>query len=417
MRAIGLVALVVTQACWLQVGAGPRRTGSTGLENEITVATVADLAVAWTAAATGTSPREALVSGDAAYVRSPGSVTALRVADGAVRWSTDSLGGWAAPAIVANRLRVPVSAGQCRLVTLDLATGATVDTVGFGPPDTSVFGGASSCAPGDAVASGSTVTMPWYYLGTSPSPGCAGDHAYSVGPGVAAIDVGEPGGWSHYGTHTGCGTPPTPLPPAYGAASTDRPDRALVAVSGGVRSLGCTGTGCPAPWSVSTDGTVVGPPVILGNGDVAVAVDDGRVLVVDGASQSVEWTGQAGSALARPLAADGSSLFAVTSTGAVVAFPVDGCGAATCTPAWTATLSSPATARPSVGGGVLYVGTADGDVAAFPASGCGAPVCGPLWTAATPAAVTAPPAIADGAVVVGSSDGTITAFRLPAAGS
>ena len=410
-RSIGLVALLVTQACWLQVGAGPQRRGSTG-ESQVTTATVAELEVAWTATV-GASPREALVLGDVAYVRSSGSVTALDVDDGAPRWTTGSLGGRAAPAIVGNRLRVPVSGNRCALAALGLSAGARMVDLPFGPSDTSGLGGFSACTPGDAVAVGGTVVVPWTYLGAAQSRGCIPELVYQVGPGIVALDVdaGTPR-WADQSTQVGCGAP-TSVPPPYGAASSTGPDSAVVAVDQGVRTFGCTATGCPPAWSVTTGEAVVGPPVILSSGDTAVATASGRLLVVDGTTHLVEWTTHVDTAIGQPLAADGTSIFAVSGSGVVAAFPAAGCGAATCAPTWTATLGGPAGARPSVGGDVLYVGGVDGSVSALAASGCGAPTCPALWTGTTPAAVSGAPVIADGRVVVGSADGTITAFALP----
>ena len=411
-RALGLVTLLVTQACWLQVGGGEQRTGFTGLESEVTSETVADLDVAWTASI-GASAREALVSGARAYVPSAGAVTALDVRDGTTRWSTSGLGATAAPAIAGDRLLVPAGGTHCGISALDLGTGAAVDVQAFGPPDVSGSGGFSQCSSGDVVASGGTAMMTWHYVGSSPSPGCVPNAVYQVGPGIVALDVDDLSPrWGHQETDTGCGAPPTITPP-YGASSAEGPDAALVATGQGVRTFGCTTTGCPAPWSHHAGAEVVGPPVVVPGGDIAVALVDGRVLVLDGTSHALEWTGQVGATVAQALATDGTSIFAVSDTGDVAAFSTQGCGAATCSASWTATPAGPASVRPSIGADVLYVGSADGTVSAFDTTGCGAATCPPLWTGTTPADVTGAPAISGGRVIVGSANGAVTAFALP----
>lgn len=413
-RALGLVTLLVTQACWLQAGGGPQRTGFTGLETAVTSATVDELEVAWTASI-GASTREALVSGSSTYVPTAGAVTALDVRDGTTRWSTSGLGATAAPAIVDGHLLVPAGGTHCALSALDPGTGAVVDVRAFGPPDVGGSGGFSQCSTGAVVAAGGTAMMTWHYLGNSPSPGCVPDFVYQAGPGIVALDVDDLSlRWGHQETETGCGVPPTITPP-YGAASAEGPDAALVATAQGVRSFGCTTTGCPAPWSHPTGAEVVGPPVVVPSGDIAVALADGRVLVLDGTSHALEWTGQVGAAVGQALATDGSHIFAVSGTGDVVAFAADGCGAATCAPSWTATPPGPASVRPSIGADVLYVGSADGSVSAFDAAGCGATTCPPLWTGTTPAEITGAPVISAGRVIVGSSNGAVTAFALPGA--
>lgn len=203
-------------------------------------------------------------------------------------------------------------------------------------------------------------------------------------------------------------------------ASSQEPGSVLIPEGGSLRQESCAAEGCPGGWSMQTGfptGTS-GPPVVLHNDDVAVVSTQGDLAVIDGTTRAVEWRADLDSSVGnRPFAADPESIFATTADSRLVVFPVDGCGAATCTPSWTATLSSPASARPSIGGEVLYVGSEDGTVSAFDAGGCGALTCSPLWTGSTPAKVTGAPAIAGGRVIVGSSDGTITAFALPAAES
>jgi hypothetical protein len=166
-------------------------------------------------------------------------------------------------------------------------------------------------------------------------------------------------------------------------------------------------------------GQVVGAPVALSNGDVAVARADGVVVVIDGDSHAVQWVAPVGPRLAFPLAATPTSIYAVSNDDAatqtiVSALPAGGCGDSLCEPTWTSTLASNPGGRVSIGGDVLYV--PHGQVlSALPAAGCGSQVCQSLWdgTVATSQPITGPPVIENGEVLVGYRNGELAAFSLP----
>lgn len=61
----------------------------------------------------------------------------------------------------------------------------------------------------------------------------------------------------------------------------------------------------------------------------------------------------------------GSLVYVTSSTGVVVAFPVGGCGAATCGPSWQATLHAPSDTAPAAGDGVVFVTDTHHDLYAF----------------------------------------------------
>jgi outer membrane protein assembly factor BamB len=182
------------------------------------------------------------------------------------------------------------------------------------------------------------------------------------------------------------------------------------------------GGACRSVWSRTLGAAIVAPPVALDNGDLAVPMAEGRIVVLDAATGEPEWTGNAGAALSVSLAATGTTIFAAAGN-RVAAFPAGGCGGATCEPAWTATTSGPASAAPSVGGNVLYVGDGAGGLTALPAAGCGAPTCDALWTGSVAEGVIGPPVISDGTLYVPGAAlgetgpvGSITAFRVSTGG-
>jgi hypothetical protein len=414
------VLAAAAPGCWLQTGFAADRRGFDDLETRVTAANVATLETRWTASVDGPA-REALIDRGRVFVTDTFAVTALSATTGAEQWSTggccDLVG---VPAVVDGQLRV-ASAGSdaCHMRSVDVASGASTELAPFGPPLPSLFN--SECDPGDVLAVGTRAIAPWFesVQPFASDPPCNRNQLFVFrGPGVSAVDKGPAPAWEHDETEDFCVDAGSPIPdaPRIGAVSSDGTsvlfprDHTLNALP-----VDCVDSGCPTSWSVDVKATIVGPAVVLANGDFAVATSDGHVVVVDGTSHTVEWSASLGVPVDQPLAADDTSIFAVGTNGTLAAFPAGGCSAATCSADWTATLDSPASARPSIGGDVLYVGSADGSVTAFAAGGCGSATCDSVWTGSTPAKVTGAPAIFGGTLVVGSNDGTVTAFGLPAA--
>jgi hypothetical protein len=415
--AIVVLALLV-QGCWWQSGQGPGKTGF-NTEATVTAANVADLEVAWTASLpAGVS--EPIVADGSVLVRSTGTVTALRTTTGALRWSVGDLGGRAAPAVAGNRLWLGTSGPSCGLVALNLTSGAQVSSGQFGGGPPISFGGSSFCALGDLLSARSKLLATWVYFASVIAPrSCGGQPTNAFGHGAVATDYATTGGvWNSGSIGTNCpgDPPPPPAEPARPLSS----DGALVfrSLTTGVvaYALADCGAGstitCQPAWTATLGDGVLGTVVVLAGGALAVPMVDGRVVVLDAATGAVRWTAMVGAPLSLGVAASRSTLLAVATDGTVAAFPVAGCGTATCTPAWTATLPAPASARPSIGGDVAYIGATDGSVTALPAEGCGAATCTSLWSASVGANVVAAPAIDAGTLYVPTNT-TLTAFRLP----
>jgi outer membrane protein assembly factor BamB len=91
----------------------------------------------------------------------------------------------------------------------------------------------------------------------------------------------------------------------------------------------------------------------------------------------------------------------------VRAFPVAGCGPATCNPTSTSTAAGAAiTSQPVLAGGVVYVGTANGKLVAFDTAGH------QLASLTVNAAASSVDVIEDGGTVYATtSNGTVAAFR------
>jgi hypothetical protein len=145
---------------------------------------------------------------------------------------------------------------------------------------------------------------------------------------------------------------------------------ATTAGVGAFPALGCAASTCPATWTGTVSGSVVGMP----------AVGDGVVIVG-------------------------------TSDGSIDAFAADGCGTATCAPLWSANVPAPLASQASIAGGVVFIASTDGTVSAFALHGCGQGTCAALWQRSLGSPVSTAPAVAGDAVYVTSADG-IHAFRL-----
>jgi hypothetical protein len=418
---LGLAASL--SGCWLQAGFGAGRQGFNGGESTVTAANVANLERRWSASVDGAT-QEAVIFQGKAFVASSGGLAALTLASGAEQWSGN--GGGHAPAVIDGQLRV-ASGGEdaCHMLTVDPATGASTELAAFGPP---LPGFAGGCSPtGDVLAVGTQALAPWsVFVGPvsagPPGPCNRGQSLFLTGPGVSSVDTATSEVWDHNEAQGTCtnGNPPPPAPTIDASSSNGTTVLFPEALTVRALPIDCTVNLCPLSFTVDVSGSVgagahlVGPVVVLRNGDFAAAASDGHVVVVDGTSHAVEWTATVGAPLDQPLAADATSIFATGTDGKVVALPANGCGAATCGATWSATLASPASARPSIGGDVLYVGSDDGSVTAFAATGCGSATCSSLWTASTGSEITGAPAIFSGTVVVGSADGTVTAYSIPA---
>jgi outer membrane protein assembly factor BamB len=413
--AAALLLAALAPGCWFQAGEGPARRADGGA-SPVTPATVAGLEVAWTATV-GPLPAEAVVDPGAVYVASQGTLAAFDLTTGAERWSYgDAVAD--TPALVGGRLHVGYN---CTLVSIDPATGAashsaSYDPIGFGVPN---------CLGGDTLGVDGRVVVPWetgFSIGGA-YPACnRGDTLVESGPGFAAFEPGAAGEPAVQVAGRNdlvrrCLAPGQPDTGYHVTAGPLSADAAFLLVPQGRRlhgvARGCAEAQCPAAWTVDVGAEVVGPAVALANGDLAVPTASAGVVVLDGTTHTVAWTGTLPAPLAQPLAASRTTIVAATTDGTVAALPAGGCGAPTCGPAWTAALPAPASARPSLAGGVAWVGGDDGTLTALPADGCGAATCDPLWSTALPAEVTGAPVVSAGTVVVSTADGTVTALRLP----
>jgi PQQ-like domain len=329
--AVALVMVAVAPGCWLQSGYDARRSANNAGESTITAANVAGLAEAWHASATV----EPVVSGGTAYVASGTAVQALAVATGASRWSVPDSGADSL-ALAGGHLWVAGGNTGCSMRALDPATGATVTSQGFGG-NAFDFGsnGRSYCSTTEVLATGDTVSTSWTYFAGALAPGpCFPGFTLQSGSGVITLDkdtgavVSQVGGVGA----AGCtfSTPETVNTLSSDGTITYMPVGDRIVRYGTCGGSPCGSLAVPA-------GTGTGEVVVPAAGGRLVIASGGKVLVLDAATGAVQWTGTVTTTVVESPAptVTATTVYVTGAGGVLAAFPLAGCGAATCGPAWT----------------------------------------------------------------------------------
>lgn len=408
VAAIGAACLGLAGCFWPAPGAGPGRTSFNPFETEITPATVADLALVWTA------------TGDGGAGMGP-PVTSLRgvhASDfvgmytfsfdtGERLWSqpVDPTAPFTVGPVVADNDRVVLGYGFGNLgghwttSIRDAATGAELGGSVRSPglvdgldgnlllTRAIAFGSGTPIVTAITVSDLGSPTAGWtatidFSSGRATTDALTLSHTrvYQAGPGLNAANAVR--------AFPVATAPPQCPPPAP------------------------AGFGCPE-WLTPIDGTTATSPVIDGSDETVVytGTDTGAVYALDTATGAIRWS-SAEAAPARvtdtPALADGS-LYVPTTDGLVVL------DAGTGAPQWTAAAGS-LRVQPAVAGGLVFTGAEDGTVMAFDAAGCGNPSCDPLWSVdAGDTSISGAPAVNQGRLYVGTGDGRLLAYGLPAA--
>ena len=386
---VAVAALVAMSGCWLQPGGGPANARHNGLETRLTVENVGSLAQDWavlsndnfwepvvdgglvfasrqSGSSDGSGANDLLgvearhtATGDLAWQRSvlpdgpaAGTVTTASIVDGAV-WFSYVLDGMADCTSVLERLDPATGAVIGSEVTTGEVAGAVVGAGGVAAHATRACDGSGWQL---TVRDSATAEVLW-------------THAFAgqpAGPSVAdgrVLAVAEER--LHAFPAAGCGAATcaptwTYEPPAGGLSG--RP----VAMPGGRVLAGAYDrAGPPERPFIRAFAHVVSAADGTGLWQTAIE-DPGSASVIQG------------------MAVDGDTIFVTGSTDVydpatdrLAAYPLAGCGAATCTPAGTAPVGQYiGPAGPVVGGGVVYLDA--GGVRAYDADGCGAATCGEL---------------------------------------
>lgn len=427
LRALGVMLLAAAlSGCWLQLGAGSANTRHNGLEDELTRDNVTTLAEDWRAPI-DSSVTEPIVSGSRVFVTNrdyDDSGETLRVlaaqaydrGTGELLWERSLLpsdgsavrGDVATPAYEDGALWVPYwheGLGPCggRLARLDPATGAVLSAEVTGSMQSAVVMAGSTAAYMEARCTG--------------------------GPQLVVRDQATR---AVLWTHSFPSTTPVATPTIGGGRLFLNTGETLYAFD----ADGCGSSVCPPLWTEATVGSFFAflRPA-AGPGDSLITIGQpapesaDTVIVRDAATGDVRWQGPERYTGSLPGAIGGVAVAGDTiyvagaradetpfgNEAILDAYPVAGCGQATCEPTWTASFGATRPARePTVAGGVVYVPLVPTDttapaVAAADADGCGSSTCselvrvplvggsGPFITAAQPYVTS----VAEGGVFVG----------------
>jgi len=407
---LAVVAALMAPGCWLQSGFDQRRSSNNAGETAVTAAKVGSLAKAWEVAG-ASAGGDPVVNGGTAYLSTGTTVEARNLATGAARWSAP-VADVESLAIGGGHIWAAAADTGCSLTALAPATGATVATLGFGG-NAFDFGsnGRSYCGISEGLVRGNTVVISWSYFGAALARGsCFPNFTYQTGSGTGTVDA-ETG---ELISETGGVGSPGCAPASADPANTLSSDGNVVYMPSGnqiVRIGLCSGQAC-APLTLPA-GVSAGGVVVPADGGRLVLTGGNQLLVLSAATGAVQWSAPFTPSTFSAPAVTATTIYVTGADGVVAAFPLAGCGAATCSPSWSDTSSGEVSGAPRVGGDVVYVAGGQGnEVRAYAAGGCGASSCAPVATIDLGGPSYISPVIDSGTLFV-QEGGGVAAYRLP----
>jgi outer membrane protein assembly factor BamB len=138
-----------------------------------------------------------------------------------------------------------------------------------------------------------------------------------------------------------------------------------------------------------------------------------QLAVLDASTGAVQWSAPFTTSQSGNPAVTATTIFLTGADGLVAAFPLAGCGAATCSPSWSDTSAGEVSGSPRVGGNLVYVAAGQGnEVLAYAAGGCGATTCAPVGTVHLTGSTFMSPVV-DSATLFAQERDAVAAYRLP----
>lgn len=317
-------------------------------------------------------------------------ITATNVASLEEVWSVTGAGSLSIPPLVyGDRVFVPAKAGSSTAVrAMDAATGETVWGRVVGPPEGDGYPHSVAFVEDEL----------WVNYWPSTVDDCAGtvrlDRDGTVVGSEERVPLSPPmqsGPYVVERYQTGC-TVSTDNPQYVSVRDSRTLETLWTAEAGGfavsgdlvITSLGafplagCGASTCSPLWTYTESVVGAGPGTDVFFYSPGGFHPDlhGRLHVVSRATGTRTWSAPIPWQSERDdFAIDDKHIY-VTSKNTdttVLAYPIDGCGAETCSPAWQATVGPDVVDSwvPTVAGDVLYIAGRDGRVYAFPTDGCG----------------------------------------------
>ncbi len=367
-----MLVVSVASCAWPMSGQGPDRRNWNGTDHTFTPSSLTRLREGWhVPIVAGT---EVVGDRDRVFTRSQGALKALEPTTGNELW-TAGAPGTSVPGLIGDGVVVGIDGPRCTLQRLAAASGASqvTATVGYAYGNNAT---ARSCVMGPSVLTESgRVAVSSSSTATFAVPGCGGtsnNQLWGAASTVTVLDATLRPIWTATDATIGCGTPPDQSPIALFGEVT-RTDTHYVAPKGNeliAYPLTCTDP-CAASWRATFSSRVTHAAGLPG-GRVAVAPEQSRVSVLADATGDLLWTLETNAPFG--FAATDTTIFVLSLE--LNAYPVNGCGAATCNPAWTAPLGGRiAFYEPVVAGDVLIAPAWEGPGLFFDARGCGAATC------------------------------------------
>ena len=400
---VGVVTLL--GGCWLAPGGGPNRNGHNGVETVIGIDSAADMTEAWQAAVSWMTPPP-VVFGQHVYATIGGEVIAREVRTGKAVWTHHLYDAQAFDMFVHDGMLLVIEGGspmnESVGVRHDLTTGEAVG--GYTPPVQAIRG-----------TLGAQVARPWRYA-----------REFTL---VVTDPAGTTPAWSTPVLVDALSSAPRPTMTSERVVVSGKglvsPDPVSTSTALGLRAYAVVGPpadcatdssgeypvtyGCPV-WAVAVDGTSMTAPVVSDDlATVVVGTDAGLVYAISETTGSVLWTANVGSAVTADPGIAGDTVLVPTATDGLVALPLAGCGAPSCTPNWTSASSAGVAQQPVAAGGAVFVGHDNGVLAAYPVDGCGSATCDPVWATPLGGGFDAPLAIGSGHLLV-TVDSVMHAF-------
>lgn len=418
---LGAAALVVSAGgCyWTQPRFDAGRTGHNPREDTLTVATVAGLEEAWSAA--GPDDGGVVVSRGTVVARDGEVLRAYDARTGAAKWSADTVpeeppgGQWPyGPPTVTNPTIVGTSVSVgVQIIGLSVSTGNSIrsfDLATGAPLTGSPLGGRFAATQSPLTDSGGRLWGAFWAHAGSFEPNVYGVSGVSPAGGVTVV-AGE---GSEFGD-----------PPLRHTAVAVGNGLAIYGAPGSLRAV--TATGAPGCTPLTPGEVLCNPLWSLSVGDLVdgPVVRDGIVYATTASSLLALELGPTLGDVPQPLwsaSVTGGTAPAVTGSGTAYVGSSAGGGrlevyeglscpsGSDCTPDWVGPVGGPVTTSPTVAGQVVYVASG-AHVSAFAAGGCGEASCEPLWEVDVPAAVTG--VVVTGGRVYVSTVGTLLAYGLP----
>ena len=386
---------------------GPDHRAYSPFEAAVNPSNFQNLVNGWSA---NSSTGEVIGDRNTVFLSNANGVRALNHDTGIERWHA-AYPISTVPALAGDRLLLATTGSHCEMVSVRALDNTDPVAVRVGGPDLSntLPGAISGCTiKSDVVIDGDAAIVSWSWIGQTPTPGCP-QGANLAWTGFSIVGTDGTLRVQVTDQRSVCGSPPPGVTPPDPFGTVTRSSHHYLTTHGG--AIEAYPVQCPEPcrptWAVTPPAAPIGTVLSLPGNRIAVHAG-GALVVLDESTGITQWSMT--SLVTSRVAANDTFIFVVNTE--LLAFPIGGCGAATCGPTWRAPIQDVLGAgRPSITGNLLLVPTVNSGVV-FDARGCGALQCSAIDVGRVTSYVT-PSNIIAGRLFV-PVPGRLVTFALPA---